>query len=97
MPKVVVDKDLLVKVAGNARLNLTDGEIKKFLPQLKDVFESFSALDEVDINSLEPSFQPIKLENVFREDVVEKCISNEDALANTPHKKDGYFKGPKVI
>lgn len=97
MPKVKVDKELLLKVAANARLNLTEAEVKKFLPQLEAVLESFSKLDELDVSKEEPSFQPLPLKNVFREDRAGKCLSQEEALANTTHKKDGYFKGPKVI
>ena len=92
-----IDKELLLKVAVNARLNLTDSEVKKFLPQLEGILEAFAKLDKLDVSKEAPSFQPIPLKNVLREDVVGKCLSNEEALANTKHKKDGYFKGPKVI
>ena len=39
----------------------------------------------------------LSLENVLREDKVEPSLSQEEALANAPDKKDGYFKVPKVI
>lgn len=97
MPKVKVDRELLLKVAANARLNLTEAEIKKFLPQLEAVLESFSKLDKVDIKGVEPSFQPIPLKNVFRDDKLGRCLSQEEALSNTKHKGDSYFKGPRVI
>lgn len=97
MPKVKVDRELLLKVAANARLNLAEAEIKKFLPQLEAVLESFSKLDGLDVSKEEPSFQPLPLKNVFREDKAGKCLSREDALSNTQHKKDGYFKGPRVV
>ena len=97
MPKVDVNRELLLKVATNARLSLSEAEIKKFLPQLRAVLDTFSKLDEIDVNGVEPSFQPIRLRNVFREDRAEKCLSQEDALSNTKHRKDGYFRGPKVL
>ena len=97
MPKVRVDKALLLKVAANARLNLSEAEVKKFLPQLEAVLESFSKLDELDVSKEEPSFQPLPLKNVFRDDKPGACLSQEEALSNTVHKKDGYFKGPRVI
>ena len=96
MPKPIVNKELLLEVAKNARLKLTEKEIEKFLPQFKEVLDSFSKLDEIDVSKEEPSFQPILVKNVFREDVVKESVSQETALSNTPHKKDGYFKGPKV-
>ena len=96
MPKPKVNKELLLEVAKNARLKLSEKEIEKFLPQFKEVLESFSKLDEIDVSKEEPSFQPIQMKNVFREDVVKESVSQETALSNTSHKKDGYFKGPRV-
>ena len=97
MPKIKVDKKLLLDVAANSRLKLSEEEIEKFLPQLKEVLENFSKLDKLNVEKEEPSFQPIKLKNVFREDKVGKCLTQEEALSNTTHKKNGYFKGPKVV
>jgi len=51
----------------------------------------------LDVSNEKPCFQPIKLENVSRQDNVGKCVSQEEALQNTKHKKDGYFMGPKVV
>jgi len=96
MAKPNVDKKLLLKVAANARLNLTEKETNEFLPQLKEILKAFGKLDEIDVKDEKPSFQPLPLENVARHDVVEKCLSQEEALKNTKNKKDGYFMGPKV-
>ena len=90
MAKQAVDKELLLKVAKNARLNLTGKEIEVFLPQLQEIVKAFSKLDEIDTSEEKPSFQPIPLENVVRKDEVEKCLSQEEALKNTKNKKDGY-------
>ncbi len=92
-----VDKKLLLRVAENARLNLSEKEIEEFLPQLQEILKAFDRLDTIDVKDEKPSFQPIPLENVARHDVVEKCLSQEQALKNTKNKKDGYFMGPKVM
>ena len=97
MAKQKVDKKLLLRVAANARLNLSEKEIKEFLPQLQEILKAFGRLDEIDVKEEKPSFQPLALENVARKDVVEKCLSQEEALKNTKNKKDGYFMGPKVV
>ncbi len=96
MAKPKVDKKLLLKVAANARLNLTEKEINEFLPQLQEILKVFGKLDEIEVDNEKPSFQPLSFENVARHDVVEKCLSQENALKNTKNKKDGYFMGPKV-
>jgi len=97
MPKQSVDKKLLLRVAKNARLNLTEAEVEKFLPQLKEILKAFSKLDRVSVEKEKPSFQPIPLSNVIRKDSVEKSLTQEEALRNTKHKKDGYFLGPKAL
>lgn len=92
-----VDRKLLEHVAEIARIKLSEEEIKKFLPQLKEILEFFSKLKEINTDNVKPSFQSVELKNVVREDKEEKCLSQDDALSLTENKKDGYFKGPKAI
>lgn len=92
-----VDRDLLLKVAGTARIELTEEEIEEFVPQLSEVLETFSVLDQIDTEGLSPSYQPVKLRNALREDGVVSSLSQEDALRNAKHTKDGYFLGPKAM
>lgn len=92
-----IDKELIKKVAKNTRLELTDKETEKFVEDFKDILNTFSELDEVKTENTKPSFHPVKFKESLREDKVEKCLSQEEALKNTEHKKDGYFKGPKAI
>ncbi|MBI2650802.1 Asp-tRNA(Asn)/Glu-tRNA(Gln) amidotransferase subunit GatC [Candidatus Woesearchaeota archaeon] len=92
-----VDRKLLEHVAEIARLKLNEEEIKKFLPQLKEALEFFSKLKDISTDKVKPSFQPVELKNAMREDKEGQCLSQDDALSLTEHKKDGYFKGPKAI
>ena len=92
-----LDKELIEKVASVARLNLKESEIKKFLPQLKDILDTFSKIDKANTGSAKPSFQPVEMKNMMRKDKKGKCLTQEEALSNTEHKKGGYFKGPRAI
>ena len=92
-----VDRKLLEHVAEVARVKLNEEEIKKFLPQLKEILEFFSKLKEIDTDNVKPSFQPVELKNIMREDKEEHCLSQDDALSLTEHKKGGYFKGPRAV
>jgi len=92
-----INKELIQKIAKNARLELTEQEIKEFLPQIKEVLNAFSKLKEVPSNNLEPSFQPIEVKNITREDKIGTCLAQDQALQNTEHKKNNYFKGPKTL
>ncbi len=92
-----VDKEFVKHVAEVARLKLTDKEVEKFVPQMKEIIDTFSKLQEVDVEGVEPSFQPIAIDENLREDKIEKSLSQEEALRNSKANKEGYFLGPKAI
>ena len=92
-----IDKKIIERVAANSRLNLTEKEISEFLPQLQEVLEFFSKIDEAKTDDVKISLQPIELKNIMREDEVKESLTQDNALSNTKNKKDGYFKGPKSI
>jgi aspartyl-tRNA(Asn)/glutamyl-tRNA(Gln) amidotransferase subunit C len=84
------------KVAKAARLTLTEEEKKKFSKEIEEVLHAFEKIEKLDISE-EPSFQPLEVKDVTREDKEEECLTQEEALSNTENKEKGFFKGPKVI
>tara|TARA_Y100000310_G_scaffold339368_1_gene431834 strand:+ start:3277 stop:3561 length:285 start_codon:yes stop_codon:yes gene_type:complete len=92
-----INKELIEHVAEVARLKLTKEEVREFQPQLKEILNTFSKIDKANTDNTKPSFQPVEVKNVMREDKPGSCLTQEEALSNTEHKKDGYFKGPKVV
>jgi len=81
-----------------ALLDLTKEEKEKFSKQLNDIISYFKKLNDLDTTDVEPTTHPIDgLKNVFREDIPWKSLSNEEALKNAQHKKDGYFKAPRIL
>ena len=93
-----VDEELIRHVAEVARLNLSDEEVKKFVPQFKEILDAFSVLDECEVKDTKISIQPKSIKNVLRDDAPKECLLQEDALMQSQHnKKDGYFKGPKAV
>ena len=92
-----IDKELIERIAKNARLSLTEEEKKEFIPQLQEILDSFSVLNEVPVENLHLSFQPFPIKDVMREDKEEPCLTQEEALQNTVLKKNGFFIGPKTF
>ncbi len=92
-----VDKELIKHVAEIARLKLSDKEIKGFVKDFKEILDGFSVIDKCDVKELKPSFQPVEIKNMMREDLIEDSLTQEKALSNAEHKKDGYFKGPRAV
>ncbi len=93
----MINKDTVKKVAELARLQLSEDELERFSKELEEIEKAFSVIQEVDTENVEPAFQPIEIENVFREDVPKESFSQEEALSNTEHKENGYFKGPRIV
>ena len=92
-----VNKELIQKVAKNSRLNLTEDEVKEFIPQFKEILESFKELNKINTDKIKPSFHPINVKNALREDIPKECVPTDIILKNTKHKQDNYFKGPKAL
>lgn len=92
-----VDENLIKRIGELARIHLTDKEVKKFKPEFKEILDAFSKLDEVNVDKVKPSFQPVELKNFMRDDKIEECLTQEKALENSSNKKEGYFKGPKAV
>lgn len=90
-----VDRKTVDHICDIARLELSEAEKEEFIGELNGILDVFKQIDQVDTSSVEPSFHPIKVENVWREDVVKK--RKWDPLSNAKHKEDGFFKGPKIV
>ena len=94
---MLVTADTVKRVSRIAKLNLTESEIKKYQKDLVNILDAFKVLDKAHVSKAEPSFQPMEIKDVAREDTAEECLGNEKALANTAHKEKGFFKGPRVV
>ncbi len=92
-----IDRKTVKKVAEVARLNLTEGELSRFSEDMVSILDAFRVLSKVDTKKVIPTFQPVDVKNVTREDKVEPCLPQKEALANARKKEEGHFKGPKVV
>ncbi len=90
-----IDRELLVHLSRVSRLELTEEEQEKFTEQLKVILEAFREIDEVDTEGVEPSFQPLEVKNVWREDVATDW--DWSPLANSRHREKSHIKGPRIV
>jgi prolipoprotein diacylglyceryl transferase/aspartyl/glutamyl-tRNA(Asn/Gln) amidotransferase C subunit len=84
-------------VARLARLELTAAEIERFTEQLGTVIEHFHDIDELDLAGVVPMYQPLPLQNVFRDDVVGPTLDRDEVLAAAPEAEDGRFRVPPIL
>ena len=80
-----------------ARIELSDQEQRRFTTQLNTILEYFVVIDRVDTRDVRPTFHTFDLVNVMRDDVIEPCLTMEEALRNAPRRKKGYFKAPRIV
>jgi len=103
MPKMTNPKGRAISlettrnVARLARLALSQAELKHAQSDLNEILSAFKLMGKVNTKNVQPSFHPQPVENVTREDKIELCLGQEKALAQTKHKHEGYFKGPRVV
>ena len=79
-------------VAKLANIPLKDKELKHLETQLEETLDYIEHLNEVDTKGTKPSSQVTGLENVLREDISKKSLTQEQALSNTKSTHNGLFK-----
>ena len=87
----------MAHLARLARLALTDSELDSFSGQLDAILEHVSRIQAVDITDVPPTGNPLTEVNVTRADVVQPCLTQEEALAEAPHAVDGRFAVPQIL
>jgi aspartyl-tRNA(Asn)/glutamyl-tRNA(Gln) amidotransferase subunit C len=85
-------KEQVLKIAGLARLKLTDEEVSRLSNELTDILTYVEMLSEVDTSNVPITSQVTGLSNVLREDRVRAALprlGGEELLSCSPLPKDG--------
>ena len=80
-----------------ARLRVSEEEAEGLVKDLNSILKYVDQLNEVDTDAVEMLVNPLYIENVYREDVVESSLTSEDFLMNAPERVEDYLKVPRVI
>lgn len=92
-----LSRDDVAKVAGLARLTLTDDELDTFTGQLAAVLDHAADIEALAIDDVPPTAHPIPLVNVLRDDVVGPTLDRDEVLAQAPAVEDDRFKVPAIL
>jgi aspartyl-tRNA(Asn)/glutamyl-tRNA(Gln) amidotransferase subunit C len=99
-----ISKDDVAHLARLARLALTDAELDGFAGQLDAILAHVSQIQAVDVTGVDATDNPLKAQrpgdedvNIARPDVVEPCLTQEQALAAAPKAVDGRFAVPRIL
>jgi aspartyl-tRNA(Asn)/glutamyl-tRNA(Gln) amidotransferase subunit C len=71
--------------------------VAKYTQQLGNILQYVEQLNKLDTSNVEPLTHPLDMKNVFREDVVQPSLTQQEVLSNAPEPQSGHFKVPKIM
>jgi len=85
------------KIAGLARLSLTEAEVARFATQITAILGYFEKLREVPTEGVPPASHPPDLRGPLRDDRVEP-FPDPPALVRLSHGAEGeFFRVPRIL
>lgn len=92
-----ITKKEIEKIASLSRIELESDEVDKYQPELSNILETSSVIEELNTINVEITAQVTGLTNVLREDEAGESLSQKDALLNAPRNSRGHFVVKKVL
>ena len=90
-------RDQVVRIAGLARLRLSEDEQERMTRDLGEVLGYVEILRELDTSGIEPTAHAIPLATPLRPDEVAERLASDLAVSNAPVRDGTAFVVPKVI
>lgn len=95
MPAITPEE--VAHLAVLARLDLPADHLARLGAELEIILASVAKVSEVASDDIPPTSHPLPLTNVFRPDVVEACLTAEQALSAAPAVESGRFRVPRIL
>ncbi len=92
-----ITREEVRRIAELAKLQLTDAEIDGYRDQLAGILSHFRALEALDTSDVPPTQHVLDRHNVLRADEPRPSVPRDEALANAPRRRDGFFEVPAVM
>lgn len=92
-----IDDAMIEKLANLARLKFDQIEKIGIKNDLQNMIGLIEKMNELDTTDVQPLLHITDNVNVWRDDVVEGSVTNEQALQNAANKNAPFFIVPKVI
>lgn len=94
---MTVDAAIVRRIAGLARIAVSDAEADALVPEFNAILGFVAQLGEVDTSGVAPLAAVIPNTLRLREDIVTDGGKRDAVLANAPEAEHGFFAVPKVI
>jgi len=92
-----VDEALVRHIATLARIELSDAEIGRMVPELESIVRYFDKLQEIDTSGVEPLVHAVETLDVLAPDVPSPSLGAEATLRNAPRQDGEVFVVPRVV
>jgi aspartyl-tRNA(Asn)/glutamyl-tRNA(Gln) amidotransferase subunit C len=92
-----ITTDVVAHLANLARIALTPEEIEKLTGELGAIVDSVAKVSEVATDDVPATSHPIRLVNVFRDDIPGETLTTEQALAGAPEHDGSRFKVSAIL
>lgn len=92
-----ITPDVVAHLANLARIALTPDEIEKLTGELGAIVDNVAKVSEVATPDVVATSHPIRLTNVFRDDVPGETLTTAQALAGAPEHDGTRFKVSAIL
>ena len=92
-----ITPDLVRHLAGLSRILVTDEEVTHLTEQLSLIVDSVATVKAAVEGDVPATSHPIPMANVYREDIVEPSLTQEQALSGAPDSGDGRFRVAAIL
>ncbi|MDO5747813.1 MAG: Asp-tRNA(Asn)/Glu-tRNA(Gln) amidotransferase subunit GatC [Actinomycetaceae bacterium] len=92
-----ISKEEVTRLAGLARIALTEEEVERFAQELDVIAQAVATVGEIVAEDTPATSHPIALENVMRADVVGETLNRDELLDAAPDAEAGMFRVPQIL
>lgn len=92
-----ISREEVAHLARLSRLAVTEQELDRFAGQLDVILQAVARVGEVAADDIPPTSHAVPLTNVYRDDVPQPCLTQEEALSGAPDAFEGRFRVPRIL
>jgi len=92
-----ISREEVAHLARLSRLAVTEQELDRFAGQLDVILQSVARIGDVAADDIPPTSHSVPLTNIYRDDVVQPSLTQEEALSGAPDSAEGRFRVPRIL
>lgn len=92
-----INREQVAHLAELAHIEMSEDELARVAGELDLIVSSVASVGEAAGDDVPATSHPLPLQNVFREDVVGRTLTQDQALSGAPDSQDGKFRVPAIL